>query len=64
MSHPDNDQKKNKSSADGSDRSVNSDPKQGKSDPQITELDGLKKGGTAPTVNPADRPRGERGQPD
>jgi hypothetical protein len=55
---------KKKTSDDGADHSVNSDPKQGKSDPQLTELDGLKKGGKQPTVNPADRARDEKGKMD
>jgi hypothetical protein len=36
-----------------------SEPEQkvSKSDPQLTELDGLKKGGVEPTVNPEDKAR-------
>ncbi|MBA4167329.1 MAG: hypothetical protein H0X41_07295, partial [Chitinophagaceae bacterium] len=49
---------------DGADRSVNSDPKQGKSDPQLTELDGLKKGGKGPVVNPADKAHDKKGKTD
>ncbi len=56
--------KKPKESADGSDHSTNKDPKQGKVDPQLTELDGLKKGGVPPTVNPQDRPKDGRGRAD
>ena len=59
--HPDDTKK---TSEDGADRSVNADPKQGKSDPQLTELDGLKKGGVEPTVNHADKARDEEGKLD
>lgn len=55
---------KKKNTADGSDHTVNSDPKQGKSDPQLTELDGLKKGGKGPIVNPADKARDKDGKID
>ena len=55
---------KKKNTENGKDQSVNSDPKQGKSDPQLTELDGLKKGGVEPTVNHADKARDEDGKLD
>ena len=43
---------------------TNEDPKQGKSDPQLTELDGLKKGGVDPTVNKSDKARDKDGKID
>ena len=33
-----------------------------KSDPQLTELDGLKKGGVEPHVHPGDKPEAGRNQ--
>jgi len=36
--------------------SVNSNPVQPQSDPQLSELDGLIKGGVAPQVHPEDLP--------
>jgi len=35
-----------------------------RSDPQLTELDGLKQGGVEPHVNPEDKPRDAEGKPD
>jgi|GEM_PF-5468849 len=55
---------KKKTTEDGADHSVNSNPKQGKSDPQLTELDGLKKGGVKPIVNKADKALDENGKID
>ena len=43
---------------------TNGDPDQRKSDPQLTELDGLKKGGVEPTVHPQDKPKDEEGKVD
>jgi hypothetical protein len=41
---------------------TNGDPAQRKSDPQLTELDGLKKGGVQPTVHREDKPLDEEGK--
>jgi hypothetical protein len=38
------------------------DVKQSKSDPQLTELDGLKKGGVEPNVHQADKPKDKKGR--
>lgn len=44
--------------------SVNGDPKQGKVDPQLSELDGLKKGGVEPVVHNSDKARDNEGRID
>ena len=44
--------------------SVNGDPAQGKVDPQLSELDGIKKGGVEPIVHQSDKARNNRGQID
>jgi hypothetical protein len=41
---------------------TNGDPTQRKSDPQLTELDGLKKGGVEPTVHTEDKPKDKEGR--
>jgi hypothetical protein len=41
---------------------TNGNPTQRKSDPQLTELDGIKKGGVQPTVHEEDKPIDKKGR--
>ena len=41
---------------------TNGDPTQRKSDPQLSEFDGLKKGGVQPTVHEEDKPVDKKGE--
>lgn len=68
MSNPSRDIDSNKESNSSQSETVKkvetSGQKGSKSDPELTELDGLKKGGVEPKVNPEDKALDNKGRPD